>query len=130
LPRPPPSRTVDLPAPDDDATVSADPDRPVHDPRPPADRAAAARLFRNARREAVTVAVVWLLALLWTVGYCARHAYGRAADDLGTVLGFPDWAFWGIFVPWALCTSFTVVYCLWGVADDDLGADQDEGAGA
>jgi hypothetical protein len=106
------------------------PPRPIRDPRPPADRAAAARLFRNARREALTVAVVWLLALLWTVGYCGLRAYDRPADDLTAVLGFPDWVFWGIVVPWALCTAFTVWFCARGVADDDLGAEQDEEVGA
>lgn len=39
------------------------------------------------------------------------------------ILGFPDWVFYGIIVPWVLSAVFTVVYCLWWMPDDDLGVD-------
>jgi hypothetical protein len=102
------------------------------------DPKAAARLYHNACREAKLLLTVWALALLWTVSYCYLHGYGhppdgwavqsglaveRSANDLQTILGFPDWVFVGILAPWALCTLFTVVFSLFLMRDDDLGAE-------
>jgi hypothetical protein len=98
----------------------------------------AARLYHNACREAKLLLTVWALALVWTVSYCYLHGYRhpsdgwavqrglaaeRAADDLQTILGFPDWVFIGILIPWAVCTLFTVVFSLFLMSDDDLGAE-------
>jgi hypothetical protein len=108
------------------------------------DRKAAARLFRNACREAKLLIMVWAVALVWTVGYCYLHGYrhppdslvvqsglttSRSADDFRTVLGFPDWVFVGIIVPWGACTTFTVVFSLFILRDDDLGAESEERRG-
>ena len=105
-------------------------------------REAEVRLVRNARREAWVVAAVWALALVWSVGYCYLNGYRHDADSwvvraglaeprqddrLERTLGFPHWVFAGIMVPWLLCTAFTVWFGLFGMADDDLGADRDEG---
>lgn len=54
-------------------------------------------------------------------------AVPRSPDDLGIVLGMPDWIFWGVFVPWILCAVFTMLYASWGMSDDDLGPEA-EGA--
>jgi hypothetical protein len=105
------------------------------------DPKAAARLYRNACREAKLLLTVWASAFLWTVGYCYLRGYhhspdswviqnglatARSAGDFQTVLGFPDWVFVGILVPWALCTAFTVVFSLFILRDDDLGAESEE----
>jgi hypothetical protein len=105
------------------------------DPKP------AARLYQNACREAKLLLSVWALALVWTVGYCYLHGYrhspdsrvvqsglavARTAEDLQTVLGFPDWVFFGIMAPWAICTTFTVVFSLFIMRDDDLGIESEE----
>jgi hypothetical protein len=113
------------------------------------DRDAASRLFRNARREAVTAVVVWVLALTWTVGYCYLFGYQhdpqswlvqqgwvtpRTKENLQHFGGIPDWVFIGILVPWLLCSAFTIGFCL-GMKDDDLGQEaadpmeRHEGAG-
>ncbi len=108
-----------------------------------ADHQAARQLFRHARREAVLVLVVNLLALAWTVGYCYLHGYQhdpaswlvqmglatpRSASDLQLIAGVPDWVMYGIVVPWLVCAALTgLVY--WLMPDDDLGQDQEEGAG-
>jgi hypothetical protein len=107
---------------------------------PPPGPAASERLFRNACREARVSALVWLLALVWTVGWCWLRGYphpsdswlvtsglamARPAQDATNVLGFPGWVFYGIMLPWVACTLFTVVYALWGMPDDDLGAEQE-----
>jgi hypothetical protein len=64
---------------------------------------------------------VWLGCLLWSTIAALLGGYGRDPDDIGLILGFPDWIFWGIVLPWALCLSFSVWFCFWFMADDDLG---------
>jgi hypothetical protein len=61
------------------------------------------RVLRQSRREALVVGGVWLIAMLYTVGYCAWRGYGRDPESLRFVAGFPDWIFWGIIVPWLSC---------------------------
>ncbi len=109
----------------------------------------AERLYRTACREAWIVLLVWLLALLWTLGYCYLYGYTHtadswvvraglappshpggsphSADELQLCLGFPHWVFFGILVPWVLCSLFTLGFCLWGMSDGDLGQDREEG---
>ena len=53
-------------------------------------------LIRNARREALAVALVAVLATAYSVGYCTLFGYGRAGEPVRFVLGFPAWVFWGI----------------------------------
>ena len=108
------------------------------------DLEAQARLLPHARREALVVMIVWLLALAWTVGYCYLRGYQhppdgwavraglaapRQAEDLGQVAGFPDWVFVGILLPWLVCTLFTIAFSLFGMRDDPLGGEAQEGAG-
>ncbi|HZT78854.1 MAG TPA: hypothetical protein VFA26_01425 [Gemmataceae bacterium] len=113
---------------------------------PEADRRrAAARLFRHARREAAVVLLVWAAALAWTVGYCYLRGYRHEPDswpvrlglapageppDLAAILGLPGWVFWGILLPWLVCTAFTFAFCLFGMTDDDLGTEQGNDDGA
>lgn len=106
------------------------------------ERDSASRLFRNARREARVVMIVWALALVWSVGVCYLRGYEHTADswavqvglasvqhaqDMGTFFGMPDWVWLGIVLPWLLCSAFTAGFCV-GMADDDLGTEADEGA--
>jgi hypothetical protein len=106
-----------------------------------ADPNPAARLYQNACREAKLLLTVWAVALVWTVGYCYLHGYRHAPDsralqsgwaearteeNLQTVLGFPDWVFFGIMIPWLICTLFTVIFSMFLMRDDDLGAEGEE----
>ena len=61
-------------------------------------------LVRSARREAAVTIAIFCAALVYTVGYCTRHGYSRSPESLTFVFGFPDWVFWGILVPWGVCT--------------------------
>lgn len=78
-------------------------------------------VVRSARREALMVLAIWLAAFAYTAGYCLRFGYGREVGDLTFVLGFPDWVFWGIVVPWVVCLaiSWWFAYCF--MTDEDLG---------
>jgi hypothetical protein len=101
-------------------------------------------LFHHARREALTVLLVWAVALMWTVGCCYLKGYAHTPDSwvvraglaepwqpdqLRQFLGLPDWVLWGIVVPWLTCVAVTVFYGLFGMADDDLGGDAAEEGG-
>ena len=50
-------------------------------------------------------------------------------EQIGLVLGFPDWVFWGVVVPWGVCLTYSVWFCFVTMADDDLGQDPEEKAG-
>lgn len=105
---------------------------------------AARRLFRNAVREARTIVVVWALAFAWVVVVCYLLGYRHSEDDLVVrlglasvrrpadirlIAGFPDWIFYGIMVPWLLCSLFTVWYGQFGMSDDDLGTEAADAEG-
>jgi hypothetical protein len=48
---------------------------------------------------------------------------GRGPEQVKFVLGFPDWIFWGVALPWWLCTAFSLWFGAFIVKDEDLGAD-------
>ena len=88
------------------------------------------QLLRHARREGLVILAAWALALAWSVGYSRLNGwYGRPVGEIHLILGMPDWVFWGVAVPWAVCLAFTVWFCFRFMTDDDLGQDPDEGAG-
>jgi hypothetical protein len=77
----------------------------------------------SARREAILVLSLWLVAATYTLGFCGWYGYGRAADSLTYVLGFPDWVFWGIVTPWLICSFLSFVISNFVMTDEDLGED-------
>ena len=85
-------------------------------------------VLKNARREAVAIAAVWLAATACCCITCGLLGYPRAgrpleAADIHPVFGMPSWVFWGIMVPWAACAAFTFWFAGRVMADDDLGKD-------
>jgi hypothetical protein len=101
----------------------------------------AAETYRNARREARFVIVLWFLALVWTVGYCYLRGYHHAPDSwvvqaglaeaglpekVHFVFGLPSWITYGILAPWLICSIITVWFGLYYMRDDDLGVDREE----
>ena len=83
-------------------------------------------VLRSARREAVVVFFTWLAAMAWTIAYCYLNGYGRAPESLTFVLGFPDWVFWGIVVPWSICSLFALYFGATFMRDEDLGEELPE----
>ncbi len=83
-------------------------------------------VLRSARREALVVFAVWLGAMAYTVTYCYMNGYGRAKESLKFVLGFPDWVFWGIVVPWSVCVVFSFWFGATFMKDEDLGEELPE----
>lgn len=80
----------------------------------------------SARREALAVLVIWLAAMIYTVGYCWMFGYGRDPSDLKLILGFPDWVLWGVVAPWGVCALVSGWFAFGYMTDEDLGAEQEE----
>jgi Protein of unknown function (DUF997) len=80
-------------------------------------------VLTSARREALTVLATWLIAMTYSLLYCARHAYGRPVEEIRFLFGFPDWVFWGVIVPWVACLVFSWFFAAILMRDEDLGED-------
>ncbi|MCA9024460.1 MAG: DUF997 family protein [Planctomycetaceae bacterium] len=91
---------------------------------PPADRPDDP-VFLHARREALVILGLWAAAMLWVVPYCYFFGYHPVEnpEQLKTIIGIPDWVFWGVFVPWLVCCLFSFVFSFWLIQDDDLEAE-------
>lgn len=74
------------------------------------------------RYEATIVFFVWLVACVYTVGYCAVFGY---SPESGSSLSFgvPSWVFWGIFLPWTISTVVSAYVAMVVLRDDDLGGE-------
>ena len=83
-------------------------------------------VLTSSRREALLVFLIWLLAASYSISVCYVWGYGRDAATLTYVLGFPDWVFWGVIVPWTVCTAICFLMAYYVIADDDLGEEQAE----
>lgn len=86
-------------------------------------------VLTHSRREAVVIGLAWLASTVYCCGYSYLFGYRRAGrvlgpDDVRPLLGVPSWVVWGVFVPWGVCTLFTVWFAGFYMADDDLGADR------
>jgi len=83
-------------------------------------------VYLNARREALIIFCVWAACLLWAVPYCYFNGYTSGdeafqAESFATIWGVPSWVFWGIAMPWMAANVFTIWFCFFYMADDDLG---------
>lgn len=87
------------------------------------------RILRSGRREALVVAVVWLIALSYSVTYCYRFGYGRTATELRFVCGIPTWVFWGVVAPWLACLVFSWWFSFRFITDDALPGRSDDSRG-
>jgi len=83
-------------------------------------------LVRSAFREALVVSLIWLGAMVWSVGVSWWLGYGRSEAELRLVLGFPEWVFWGIVVPWVSCAVISWLFAVWFVRDGELGEDLED----
>jgi hypothetical protein len=84
-------------------------------------------VLKNAAREAKAALLLYGVAMAWMLGFGAWHGYARKAEDVGFVLGIPDWIFWAVFVPWIVCLAVSIWFGLCFMKDDDLGSEHREG---
>ena len=85
------------------------------------------QLLANARREALIIMAVWLIALIWSVASGYLLGYHREPNQVRLLFGMPQWVFWSVVLPWGICLVFSFWFCFKHMADDDLGCDPDEG---
>jgi len=83
-------------------------------------------VLERSAREARLALGVWAAAFVYTIVYCAPNAYGRTAESLTFILGFPDWVFWGILAPWSTCVAISAAFAFFTMEDEDLGPDRDD----
>jgi Protein of unknown function (DUF997) len=83
-------------------------------------------VLKSARREALCVLGAWIAAMCYTIPYCYVYGYNRQLEDLKFVLGFPDWIFWGVLVPWGTCIVFSFWFGATFMRDEDLGEELPE----
>lgn len=69
-------------------------------------------LLTSARREMRITLGFWAVAMAATIGVSLTWGYGRDPKSLTFVLGFPDWVFWGIIVPWAASTIIASFFAM------------------
>jgi uncharacterized protein DUF997 len=82
-------------------------------------------VVRSSRREAIVIALIWLAAFAYSVGYCYTFGYDRDPRTLTYPLGLgiPDWCFWGIVVPWVICVGLSWLLAHYFMRDEELGAE-------
>jgi hypothetical protein len=78
----------------------------------------------SSRREALVIGGLFLVAMTYTVTVCAVMGYDRDPATLKFVLGFPDWIFWGIVVPWGVCIVGSFVFGGLFMRDEVLEGDE------
>ena len=83
-------------------------------------------VLTSARREALLVLLIWLVACVYSISYCYAFGYHRDVATLTYVLGFPDWVFWGVIAPWSVCTVLAFLLSYFVITDEDLGEEQAE----
>ncbi|MDB5335448.1 MAG: hypothetical protein JWN70_1067 [Planctomycetaceae bacterium] len=54
--------------------------------------------------------------------------HGKGSQRVEFVLGFPSWIFWGVALPWWICTAFSLFFGAFIVRDEDLGLDPEAAA--
>ena len=72
--------------------------------------------FLRARKEAVHILLAWAACLLVTVGISWATGYSGASIE--PVWGIPGWVFFGVLMPWAAATAFSVWFSLKHMRDE------------
>ncbi len=83
-------------------------------------------VLQSAWREAMIVFAIWIAAGTWCVTYAALYGYGGTTAEIKFVLGFPEWIFWGLVVPWVTCVARSAIVSQFIMRDEDLGIDPEE----
>lgn len=90
-------------------------------------------IVTSSRREALLFLLIWMTATAYSVGYCYSFGYNRkvdaSLDEMQFFFGWPDWVFWGVVVPWCVCTVLSIVIGTLVMRDAPLGEDVAENEG-
>ena len=75
--------------------------------------------LRQSRRELWLILLAWLGCAIWVMSYCSVNGYNLSPEEVSTVLGFPDWVFRGVVLPWMIANIFTFWFCLRFLKNDE-----------
>ena len=73
----------------------------------------------QSRNELRFILLTWSVCCIWVISYCGIYGYDLEPKDISTVFGFPDWAFWGIALPWIFANLVTFWFCLRVLKNED-----------
>lgn len=79
-------------------------------------------VFLSARKEAIVAVVAWLIAGIYTVGYCYGWGYDLDPQQTATMFGMPRWVVLGVIAPWIVSMGFGVWFSMFFIKDEDLGS--------
>jgi hypothetical protein len=83
-------------------------------------------VLTSSRREALITFAIWLVACIYSISVCYSYGYNRDVATLAYILGFPDWIFYGVVLPWTVCTCLCFIMSYFVIADGELGEEQAE----
>lgn len=88
-----------------------DPNRPPYDPG-----------FLQTRREAFAAVAIWFFALCWVVPVSYLFGYQQPTNsaELSMTAGMPTWVFWGVAVPWVICSITGISLCVWFIQEEEF----------
>ena len=77
------------------------------------------RSLHQSRRELWLILMALLGCAIWVISYCSVNGYNLSPEEVWTVLGFPDWVFRGVVLPWMIANIFTFWFCLRFLKNDE-----------
>jgi hypothetical protein len=81
-------------------------------------------VLTSSRREALITFTIWLVACIYSISVCYNYGYNRDVATLTYIFGFPDWIFYGVVLPWSVCTVLCFLMAYFVIADGELGEEQ------
>ena len=73
--------------------------------------------FLRTRKEAIVAGGIWFVFFVWVVGVSYQMGYGTV--DGSSVMGFPSWVFWGVFLPFIVATIVNCLYAFFYLKEED-----------
>jgi hypothetical protein len=77
-------------------------------------------VYLNSLRETFLILLTWIVFAIWVLSYSLSYGYNLHPDTFSTVLGIPEWIFWGIGLPWIFAMLITIGFAVFIVKDDQL----------
>ena len=77
-------------------------------------------VYTHSLRETYLILLTWIVFAIWVISYTLRYGYDLDPDNFSTVIGIPEWVFWGIGLPWILAILVTVGFAVFIIKDDPL----------
>ncbi len=83
-------------------------------------------VYQNSKRETQWILFIWALFAIWVVGISGWLGYKTDPEaPVKVVMGFPNWVFWGIAVPWLGANIAICTFAIKFMKDDPLGDDSE-----